>query len=246
MPKEIDQKWGKHVLTDLTTLAARSGQNSVSFALSADFSSPAVKVVFFPNLDVEPTRTRRRFGRQIRREFNCMKTGQGLKFNENCRIIFGSNLSGLIAAKELGMLFPALRPNMFVVSSIYNASVKVFGEKPTRAYPIVPVQGSSSILYSDDNNRSSVIDDLDYVWPLEAHGLLEGAALGETLSFIKHMDGAFVELQMLGRFPSKVEAERYRVSETVPIWLSVADVSPSFRVQDLFRDLNKWILNDYL
>ena len=54
-----------------------------------------------------------------------MKNGQGLKFNENCKIIFGSNLSGLIAAKELGMLFPALRPNMFVVSSIYNASVKV-------------------------------------------------------------------------------------------------------------------------
>ena len=53
MPKEIDQKWGKHVLTDLTTLAARSGQNSVSCALSADFSSPAVKVVFFPNLGEE-------------------------------------------------------------------------------------------------------------------------------------------------------------------------------------------------
>ena len=54
-----------------------------------------------------------------------------------------------------------------------------------------------------------------------------------------------LRLQMLGRFPSQLEAERYHVSETVPIWLSVADVTPNYRVQDLFRNLNKWILNDY-
>ena len=102
-----------------------------------------------------------------------MKANKGLKFNTECKIIFGRNISGLIAAKELGMLYPDSRSNIFVVSSVYNTSMKVFahkismtqvqcsfkvfGDTPTRAYPIPPLPGTSSIMYNTTDTRSSVV-----------------------------------------------------------------------------------------
>ena len=44
--------------------------------------------------------------------------------------------SGLIAARELGLQYPDLREQIFVVSSIYNASVKVMVEPPLTLYII--------------------------------------------------------------------------------------------------------------
>ena len=102
-----------------------------------------------------------------------MKANKGLKFNTECKIIFGRNISGLIAAKELGMLYPDSRSNIFVVSSVYNTSMKVFahkismtqvqcsfkvfGDTPTRAYPIPPLPGTSSIMYNTTDTRSSLV-----------------------------------------------------------------------------------------
>ena len=37
------------------------------------------------------------------------------------------------------------------------------------------------------------VDELDGIWPLEQHGLLEGTALGEIIVFIKDYESDFSE-----------------------------------------------------
>ena len=54
--------------------------------------------------------------------------------------------SGLIAARELGLQYPDLREQIFVVSSIYNASVKVMAEPPPNLQ-LIHLQQWASIPY---------------------------------------------------------------------------------------------------
>ena len=66
-------------------------------------------------------------------------------------------ISGLIAARELGLAYPDLKPRILVVSSTYYASRKVFGDKDkTRAFPLRPLPGQMSILYNTAKTSSKV------------------------------------------------------------------------------------------
>ena len=50
MPDQMDKMWGEDIGLDLAILAARGGINSVKKTAVPDFSSPDIKIVFFPSL----------------------------------------------------------------------------------------------------------------------------------------------------------------------------------------------------
>jgi len=91
-----------------------------------------------------------------------------------------------------------------------------------------------------------LIDDLDGVWQLEMHGLLEGTALSEVLSLIKRMECDFTELEVLGRFPTSEECKNNGFQETVPLWFPTNGKAFNRKVNKALKALAKWMRDDYI
>ena len=50
MPNQMDKMWGEDIGLDLAILASRGGINSVKKTAEPYFSSPDIKIIFFPSL----------------------------------------------------------------------------------------------------------------------------------------------------------------------------------------------------
>ena len=77
-------------------------------------------------------------------DFHCsMLKSEIAAFSPVAKIIFGHNVSGLVAAKQWGRVWPLMKSNILVTSSVFRASQKVSSSKysngawKTSAYLII-------------------------------------------------------------------------------------------------------------
>jgi len=142
---KLSTKFMKHVLEDLQTLTSNIKKTSNQDWRGFDF-------VVFPNLNVSPEQTDEEFGSTMNNLFK--KHLDLVQFDEHAVIFFGQNFRGLIAAREIARVHPSLKESVFVFSSIYAASVQVYGKDGGRHVP--DKEGdfftTGSLLATDEKN----------------------------------------------------------------------------------------------
>jgi len=204
----------------------------------------AFDTIIFPLLDVDPKKSRKAFSAMCSNLFKKMLKG-GIKFKENVHIIFGGNISGLIAAREFGLIFPRLKEKVLVPSSIYNTSIKVFGKsKTSRAFPVHKLKGQSRIVYNGEQNEK--IDLMDCKWSVDSFNHPEGVALAEIFSNLDNCNGDYSNMEVVGRFPSVEEAEAFQISVETPVWLPASRTELGEVVKQRNILISSWMENGYV
>jgi len=154
--------------------------------------------------------------------------------NGSSPVLFGGNVSGLIAANEWVKTWPGQRTNIYVTSSIYAASVMINGkESAARALPITR---KNEVYFTE--NESALILKMRRPWSMDMYTDLESQALLDLLNLVLQKE-SLESLEVVGRFPTRDEADRLKIAFDSPTWLSSGESTLAFE-----RDLPAVNLGD--
>ena len=81
-------------------------------------------MIIIPNIDILPDKPDRSFATMAKNLFGDKL--KDIKFHPEVTVFFGSNFCGLIVANEFGKIFPELRKSVYVISSMFSCSRKVY------------------------------------------------------------------------------------------------------------------------
>eukprot|EP00092_Neocalanus_flemingeri_P026176 GFUD01028373.1.p1 GENE.GFUD01028373.1~~GFUD01028373.1.p1 ORF type:complete len:281 (-),score=36.96 GFUD01028373.1:43-768(-) len=202
--------------------------------------------IVFPSIDLLPEKKRDDFGKKMRNLFRSSEFSS-VEFKKEVSVIFGGNIAGLICAKEFGDVFPFLRKNIYIPSSIYYASKQAFVKSGNRTFPMINKHGCTKFYYAPQE-ETGIMRRLKGLWYPEAFNNLEATVLLEMLVCIKEMDGDISGLEMVGRFPSEEESDDFQISRDIPVWLPAgASVGPQFtdHIKNQIKLTSEWMFDGY-
>jgi len=229
-PSKEDSEAAENMMDEWKIVAMEQQQagdeGTKRFLLQTGVDFRDCDLLVLPSLDAVRSASDKEYLTMLKRHFRELKE-QGLQIQENTKIVFGSNVGGLMAAGTWVGVWPEHENQVVAVSSIYEASLKVFGkDSPTRA---IPVRRKGDVYFTNDVEPGSTehetlmamgwAPDKDHFSTMEAK-LLHHAVVC-ALDYEE-----FKELEIVGKFPSQEEAIRYKIGIGEIGWLPTADDLP--------------------
>jgi len=205
---------------------------------SSDFTG--VDIILVPNVDVMPGDENEDYVDTLMNTFRNLKSERP-KMEDKVKILFGRNVSGLVAAKAWDLIFPLMRKQLYVTSSVFAASAKVFGGTKDRA--ILVKRLASTVVFSS-TSQSSEIAGMMKSWSLHEYTAIESKALVEfVLADEKEQLG---RVDLIGRFPTTEEVTKYGIMADIPAVLPVVNemLAPDWFTEAIIesvRDNSEWI-----
>ena len=87
-----------------------------------------------------------------------------VRFSPDAKVIFGWNVSGLVAAEKFASVWPEMKNNCFVTCSVFRASVKAFGlVSESRSLPVS--RGNVQLVHSTAECYQVIYNQLDVLFP---------------------------------------------------------------------------------
>jgi len=175
-------------------------------------------LLVLPSLDVLRWRPNTEYSAMLESHFREMKD-RGLRVKDDTKIIFGSNQSGLVAGSIWGKVFPEQKLQILTVSSVYEASIKVFGKTgPSRA---MPIQRKGELYFTDEvpleSDERSVLNKMGKASNIDEYSTLEATLLQKVIVLALESDD-LEEIEVAGKFPSGEEAKRFKKKEGEIDW----------------------------
>jgi len=236
LPTEVHKKWSYTLPLELQILAVGL-PNSVTVVTDLQ-QLINMNVIVIPSLDVLPQKTRADFSSMCNITFQKMAE-EGAQFKEDVSIFCVGNTSGLICGYEFGQVFPHLRHNLVIISSIFYASRQVCGEKGNRAYPVITTNGEGKLMWIK-RDESDMVKSMKGTWELDAFGLIEAKSIIEAVS-CKTGPGDLNMLEMFGRFPTEEEAFTLKLESDVPVWFGCAGSEPTDKIKLDLQIMSHWM-----
>jgi len=218
-PEKIDFEIGGAIIDELEIVGnetdlLRGVQNSFTVIKELNFSD--FRIIVIPCLDVQPEQSDEEYAAMCKHLFRNFVEMQ-CNIDADASIIFGWNYSGLLAAREFGNLFPEHKEQILITSSVFSASVRVFG--PSVDLRAIPIARSPVQLVYTSNKCRPMMKAVERNWDIDTFPVLEHRALWEVLSTLTKERDLSSAVEIIGRYPTKVEAENLDISAESPVWL---------------------------
>jgi len=238
-PHQEDSDVSHSIFKEMRLLATMQPGDDTETLISTqtdeDFTN--ADVIVLPTLDVLSYKSDKEYSAMLERNFREIQS-RGMKLQARTRIVFGGNQSGIFAASEWCKVWPDTSSQVLVVSSLYEASIKVFGrESGSRALPINRI---GSVFFSDKKDKK--VSAMGKAYGLYDYSSIEAALLYKVVSLIlldedEEDDGdgedkedteeedeeKFDELEVLGRCATKEDAVKLKICEGTVAWIPTKD-----------------------
>jgi len=135
-------------------------------------------------------------------------------FSPDAKIVFGNNVSGLVAAKQWGRVWPLMKSNIIVTSSVFRASQKIYVDHPEiRALPVQ--RNPVKILYSSD--ACDEVRAMEGKWTNTSFVATDTRFIYDIISLIKK-NAMFESLGVVGRFSSEEDETQFNIPKDSVFW----------------------------
>lgn len=229
-PEEGDFKLAANMIEEMTILAsdaaeptkdralARPGIGNSLFSVQTGEDFKGVDVIVLVSLDVFRSKTDAEYIILLENHFHEMKR-RGFSVGNETKIVFGGNQSGLIAGSVWAKIWPGQQGNIIVGSSLYDASMKVFGQDSgARSLPLVR---RGEVFFNGKKDQKIVT--MGRAEELDDYSTLEARVLDKIIALITREEN-FDELEFIGKCPTQKEAEKYNIPEGKVAWVPQIDV----------------------
>lgn len=231
-PSKEDQEAAENMIAEWQILALEQqagGDGPKRFFLQTGEDLSDCDLLVVPSVDALRSASDKEYVAMVKRHFRELKD-QGLQIKEDAKIIFGSNVGGLIAAGTWVETWPEHSEQVVAVSSIYDVSMKVFGkESSTRA---VPVKRKGDVYFNNDiesgSEEKKLLMAMGWTADKDHFSTLEAKLLHlAVVCALENED--FEELEIVGKFPSQEEAIKYKIAKGEIDWLPTVDDLPWYQ-----------------
>jgi len=230
-----DQKLGDNMLEEMSMCAMDQchklglgsvlvGDKDSRFKIQTGEDFRDCDVLVLPSLDSVRTRPDREYEAMVEAHFVEMKR-RGLQIKDGAKIIFGSNHGGLVAGAMWGKVFPEHKMQILAVSSLYEASIQVFGQESlTRA---MPLERMGAVYFSDESAHTSEqhkrLVKMGMASDFDDYPTIESKLLKKIISLVLDDDLGMADnlgvIEIIGKYPTKEEARKWKRKEGEINWI---------------------------
>jgi len=219
-PREVDRVKARNIIAELGLVGREQSKirnSQEMFSVHNGSSFDQFDVLVIQSLDVNSDKSDKQYVKMVNDLFKTLNE-KGCSFSPDAHIVFGSNYAGILAAREWGRIWPDSRKQIIVTCSIYQTSVKLCGlNSVDRALPIS--RSPMKIAFTDKLIKE--VKDMEGVWNLDSFPSLEQKATLEVIGCIDKK--SFDSMEIVGKYPSGVEAKRFNISAEKPSWLPTSE-----------------------